>query len=67
MDHGEGKSSGDGGIDGIASGLHDLYADLRRDLMHADYNAVLGMDRMGSSRDRRRGYKRQRHHQQQNQ
>ena len=54
MDHGEGKSGSDGGIDGVAARLHDLDAGLRCQFVHADHHGMLRVDRTGGGhRDRR--------------
>jgi hypothetical protein len=49
MDDGEGKSGGDGGVNGIASRLHHLNASAGSELVNAGHN---GMRRMGGAQRR---------------
>ena len=55
MHHREGESGSDGGVDGVASGLQDVGPYLRRDRVHGDDHAVLGVHGMGRAEDTRRG------------
>jgi hypothetical protein len=50
MHHGQRESCRYRGIDGIAAGLHDLYADMRRQFVHADHDRVRGMNRVRRGR-----------------
>ena len=44
MHHGQREPSGHGGVDGIASSLHDFHADTRRQFVDADHDRVRGMN-----------------------
>ena len=55
MDDGEGESGGDGGVDGVASGLHDFYPGARGQFVNAGHD---GVRRMASgAAERRRGWR----------
>ena len=43
MDDGEGESGGDGGVHGIATGLHDFDSGARGQFVDAGHHGVLGM------------------------
>src|SRR5947209_13783467 len=47
MDDREGKSRGDGGVNGVAAGVHDVDSDLGGEAVHADYHGMLRWDRLG--------------------
>jgi hypothetical protein len=51
----EREADGDSGVDGIASGFHDVLASLRGKLMDADHHGVLRANRLrlGGMRDQR--------------
>ena len=49
------ESRGNGGVDGIASGLHDFDTGPGSKFMHADHHRMLGTYRMGGRRADRDG------------
>ena len=46
MDHGQSESRGYGGVDRIATGLHDLDSGPRGEFVHADHDGVLRVYRL---------------------
>ncbi len=55
---GEGEARGDGGVDGVAAGLHYLYAGARGQLVDAGHHGVRRVDGMRRSGQRARRQKR---------
>ena len=47
MHHGQREPGRDRGVNGVAASPHDLHSRVRRQVVHADHDGVLGVNRMG--------------------